>query len=174
VSTLDPVVRSHIEASDRALRDNDRETALRHAREAVTLAPNQSDALRQLAAALIAFGPSTEAVDAIESAVTLRPNDAALLTMRAIVLEANGRPRDAIAAFRHADDVANHSTSSLYNLGRALSKYASPEESLKVLDQVLQRDERHRGARATRAELLRQLGRIDETTTEYRRLIALD
>jgi tetratricopeptide (TPR) repeat protein len=174
VSALDPAVRSHIDASDRALRANDRETALRHAREAVTLAPAHSDALRQLAAALIAFGPSSEAMDAIERAVTLRPNDAALLTTRAIVLEANGRPRDAIAAFRHADDVANHSTASLYNLGRALSKYASPEESLTVLDQVLQRDERHRGARATRAELLRQLGRIDETTVEYRRLLAMD
>ena len=174
MSEPDPIVRSHIDASDRALRANDRETALRHAREAARLAPTQSNALRQLSAALIAFGPSSEAMDAIERAVALRPNDAALLTMRAIVLETNGRLRDAVAAFRHADDVSNHSTSSLYNLGRALSKYASPEESLAVLDQVLRRDERHRGARATRAELLRQLGRIEETSIEYRRLLASD
>lgn len=174
MSALDPAVGSHIGASERALRGNDRQTALRHAREAARLAPTQVDALRQLAAALSAFGPSDEAIAVIERAVALRPRDVASLTMRAIVLEANGRPRDALAAFRHADDIAQHSTQSLYNLGRALSKFATPEESLPVLDQVLQRDAAHRGARATRAELLRQLGRIDETIAEYRHLLAQD
>lgn len=174
MSALDPAVRSHIEASERALRANDAQTAIRHAREAARLAPDHPDALRQLAAALTAFGPSVESIAAIERAIALRPGDARLVTTQAIVLEANGRGEDALAAFRRADETAGHTVSSLYNLGRALSKYASLEESLRVLDQVVWRDERHRGARATRAELFRRVGRIDEAVAEYRGLLALD
>ena len=174
MSVLDPTARACIDASERALRANDRESALRSARDAIRQAPSHPDALRQLAAALTAFGPSAEALEAIGRAVAAQPEDVGILTTHAIVLETNGRQRDALAAFRKADEVAQHATSSLYNLGRALGKYGSPEESLRVLDQVLQRDQRHRGARATRAELFRQIGRIDDTIADYRQLLAQD
>jgi tetratricopeptide (TPR) repeat protein len=174
MTITDPTIRQHLDASERALRADDRQAALRHAREALRLAPGHADTLRQLAAALAALGPSAEAVDAIERAVASRPDDAALITVRAIVLETNGRPHDALAAFRRAAELAHQSTSSLYNLGRALAKYAAPAESLSVLDQVLARDAAHVGARTARAEMLRQLGRAADSAADYRQLIERD
>jgi tetratricopeptide (TPR) repeat protein len=97
-----------------------------------------------------------------------------LLTTRAIVLEVNGRRDDAVTAFRQASAAAPGSAAHTYNLGRALSKYASADESLKTLERALVLQPDHRAARATKAEVLRQLGRTEESITEYRQLLARD
>ena len=172
-SALSDVVRAHLDASAKALRQNDLNAALQSARHAAQLAPNHPDTLRQLAIALSAHGPSTDALAYIDRAIALRSGDPSLLSTRAIVLEVNGQRDESIATFRRASAAAPTSVVHLYNLGRALSKFAQAE-SLIELDRTLAIDPNHRGARATKAEIFRQLGRTEEAIAEYRRLLARD
>jgi tetratricopeptide (TPR) repeat protein len=171
-NSLSDAVRAQLDASEKALRQNDHNAALQFATSASHLAPDHPDTLRQMAAVLCARGPSAEALGLIDRAVAARPGDPGLLTTRAIVLEVNGKRDEAVAAFRQASAAAPGSVALMYNLGRALSKYASAEESLKTLDRALALEPNHRGARATKAEVLRQLGRTEETIAEYRQLLA--
>jgi tetratricopeptide (TPR) repeat protein len=171
--SLSGAVRAHLDASEKALRQNDLNTALQAAKNAVQLAPNHPDTLRQIAAALSAHGPSTDALAHIDRAIALRAGDPNLLSTRAIVLEVNGQRDESIAAFRRASAAAPASVTHLYNLARALSKF-SAAESLTVLDSAIAIDPKHRGARATKAEVLRQLGRTEDAIAEYRRLLARD
>ena len=173
MNSLSGAARAQLDASEKALRQNDLSAALQFARSAADLAPDHPDTLRQMAAALSAQGPSADALAFIDRAIVLRPGDPNLVSTRAIVLQINGQRDESIAAFRHASAAAPGSVPHLYNLGRALSKFASAE-SLTVLDRALELDAEHRGARATRAEVLRQLGRTEEAIAEYRQLLARD
>ena len=163
-----------LQASEHALRRNDRETALRLAREAFAAAPDQPDVLRQLAAALSAFGASPHALMHIDRAVVLRPDDAALLSTRGVVLEVNGQRDAALAAFRRASELAPHSAALAYNLGRALSKFGQGDDALRALERAIAIDPAHRAARATRAAVFRQLGKTADAIAAYRELIAAD
>ncbi len=173
LSSLPNSVRAHLDASEKALRQNDLTGALQSARSAVALVPDHPDTLRQIAVALSAHGPSPDALTYIDRAITLRPGDPNLFTTRAIVLEVNGQRDESISAFRGASAAAPGSVVHLYNLGRALSKFAA-DESLTVLDQALAIDPNHRGVRAMKSKVLRQLGRTGEAIAEYRELLARD
>jgi tetratricopeptide (TPR) repeat protein len=166
-------MRAQLDASENALRQNDRDAALQLARSAANLAPDHPDTLRQMAVALSAHGPSADALAFIDRAIAQRPGDANLMSARAIVLQVNGQRDESIAAFRRASAAAPGSVVHLYNLGRALSKFASTE-SLAVLDSALEVDPDHRGARATKAQVLRHLGRTKDAIAEYRQLLARD
>jgi tetratricopeptide (TPR) repeat protein len=172
-ASLPSAVRAHLDASEKALRQNDLNGALQSARSAVQLVPDHPDTLRQIAVALSAHGPSPHALTYIDRAILLRPGDPNLLTTRAIVLEVNGQRDESIASFRRASAAAPASAVHLYNLGRALSKFAA-DESLTVLDRASALDPDHRGIRALKSKVLRQLGRSEEAIAEYRQLLARD
>ncbi len=171
--SLSSNIRAQLDASEKALRQNDLDAALQFARSAANLAPDHPDTLRQIAVALSAHGPSADALSFIDRAIALRPDDPNLMSARAIVLQVNGQRDESIAAFRRASAAAPGSVAHLYNLGRALSKFASAD-SLAVLDRALDFDPDHRGARATKAMALRHLGRTGEAIAEYRQLLARD
>lgn len=166
-------IRAQIDASENALRQNDRDGALQFARSAASLAPDHPDTLRQMAVVLSSYGPSADALAFIDRSIALRPGDANLMSAQAIVLQVNGQRDESIAAFRRASAAAPDSVAHLYNLGRALSKFESIE-SLAVLHRALELEPEHRSARATKAQVLRQLGRTDEAIAEYRQLLARD
>ncbi len=130
--------------------------------------------LRRLALALVAQGPSEEAVVAIGRAVAQCPEDGVLANAQAIVLERNGKRDAAIQALSRAYALQPDSVEIGYHYGRSLALHGDNEVALSVLERILQLSPEHRDARATLAFALGETGRTGEAIAHYRHLLQRD
>ncbi|MGH8123465.1 MAG: sulfotransferase [Rudaea sp.] len=176
-SRLDGLAAQTIEAlrqSSQALQGRDVAQAIRAARQAAQAAPEHPEVLRRLALALVAQGPSEEAVAAIARAVAQRPDDGVLANAQAIVLQRSGLQDAALDALGRAYALQPHSAEIAYNYGRVLGLRFDSEKALKVLEHAVALAPEQRDARATLAMVLGQLGRSAESIAQYRYLLQRD
>jgi Flp pilus assembly protein TadD len=168
---LTPEVIETLKQSSHASDRRDAAQAVRLVRKAAEVAPDHPEVLRRLALALVAQGPSEEALTAIGRAVAQRPDDGVLANAQAIVLQRNGQPDAAIAALGRAHTLQPESVDIAYHYGRALTLRGDGEHAVSALERVIELAPTHRDGRATLALALGQLGRSADAIAQYRVLL---
>jgi tetratricopeptide (TPR) repeat protein len=142
--------------------------------QAVEIDPENADAWRDLAEALLYQNRLTEAMNAIQHALELRPDDASGLIDLGHGALASGRTDDAASYFAQAVDRDPGNVAarrSLIDVYRATGK---TEEALKAAENLLQLEPDDVLATIDAAELNLALGRAENAALEYSRLTAID
>jgi tetratricopeptide (TPR) repeat protein len=149
--------------------------ALKAARQAASLAPQNFDAQFTLGRALYGAGDSAGAARAFRAAVALRPSDARALFFLATTLERAGEDAEALAAYRELAKLRPNDAEGHLGLGVLLVKKggADVEEGLSELARALEINPNLYEARVTLGRSLVARGRAAESVEHLKRAAAL-
>lgn len=129
-----------------ALQSGHYREAVRHLRQAARIAPDQAQAVANLATALRAIGRLREAEDEARRAVELAPSQPQFVANLGQVLADRGQWEDALACFERALEQAPQHAIYRYDVGRALNRLERYDEAEKRLREALETLSAHRDA----------------------------
>jgi Tfp pilus assembly protein PilF len=139
--------------------------------EALAAAPDHPEILRLRAVTLHMRQQHAEAVELLRRASALRPDDAAIWNNLGSALGESGDVEGAYEAFRRATASKPETSASWFNLGKACDVLLRSEDAEAACSHALALDPAHLPSRLLRADVLKTLGRIDEATAEFRRVL---
>ena len=149
--------------------------ALKSARQAVQLAPDNFDAQFTLGRALFGTGDDAAAAKAFRAAIALRPSNAQALFFLATTLEHGGEADQALAAYRELVSLQPGVAEGHLGLGVLLLKRsdAEAEEGIRELQKALEINPDIYEARVTLGRTLVMRGRAAEAIEHLRRAAEL-
>lgn len=151
---------------------NDRpEDAVETYRAAVESDPDNVDARRSLAIALLDMGDAAAAVSELEAAVELEPNNAQLHFDLGNARQTQGKTKAAIDALTRAIEITPDYASALFNRANAHMRENRWTDALSDLQRLLELDPTHSRARYQRAMAMANTGRASEGITLLRELL---
>jgi tetratricopeptide (TPR) repeat protein len=142
-------------------------------RQAAALQPDNAQAYTNLGNALQDAGELEEALRAQRRALSLNPGYAEAHNNMGSVLTALGRSAEAVESFLRAATLAPGFALAHVNLGNVLKAQGLLAEAVESYVQALSLEPRAELCRQV-AELLRELGRLEESATAYRRGLELE
>ncbi|MGH2933606.1 MAG: tetratricopeptide repeat protein [Gaiellaceae bacterium] len=151
-----------------------RDDAVAQLQEAVAADPQNADALRDLADALLAEGRLDEAAGAIEHAVELRPGDAAALVDLAHAVHGAGRLQEAIG---HLEQALEHEVGNVAALRGLVGMYREAgrlEDAREAGRKVVTFRPEDVQTALEVAEITLELGRLDDAYEAFRWLRDVD
>lgn len=169
---LNPTAAQQIVATAQALeagRPND--AAIRLA-PVLAAYPDQPEVLRLHAGILSQRGDYRTALASMRRALVLRPDDALYYNTLASILGASGEFDTAIVALRRACELQPTLAVAWYNLGILLTRSVRHEEAMIALKTAVVLAPDHVAARALLGDMLRMQGQVQESQSEYRKVIA--
>ena len=152
--------------------DNPQWPAVNEAMQAVTLAPQDTEAKLVLARALAVHGRFAEAGDLVQELRRVKPQDAELLDIAAIVARGQGRSAEAAADAARAE--ALQEGAARRHLAEQLVQNGDTDQAVKNLTDWLDAHSDDSETRNVLAELCVNTGRLAEARTHYLRLAAQD
>ena len=151
--------------------------AERNLLRAAELAPDQTDALRELATLYLRMGRLEDANAIAARARQLEPRSPATLHAGAEALRSQKRNDEAIAVYREALEMDSESAASHAGIGMALFDLQRYEEAIRSLERAFDIDpdlpEASSLHRVT-GQALQELGRLEEATPRFERAFELD
>ena len=136
--------------------------------EALAAAPDHPELLRLRAVTLHMRHRYAEAVALLRRAAALRPDDALIQNNLGSALGESGDLEGALDAFRRTSEAAPDLAASWFNLGKACDALLRSQESEAAYTRALAIDPANLPARIMRANVLKTLGRLDESEAEFR------
>lgn len=140
----------------------------------LALAPDDTDAIRMLAAAAQRRGDHVKSADCLRRAIAASPDDFALRVGFGIALYELGRVDESLTHLRRACDLAPASSLAWFNLGKALEKEAHTEEGITAFRRALNLDPSHVPARLSLARSLASVGQVQAAVAEFRETLRRD
>lgn len=162
---------SLLRQGERCLERGDVAAAERCFAEAQRSAPGHPEPMRGRVQALLRLRQPQAAIELLRTALLHQPGDGSLFNLLGGALADAGRHAEAIDAFRHACAADATSAAAWANLGNALALAQHTDASEAPLRRALELDPQLESARFLLAEALMMLGRIDESTAQYRELL---
>lgn len=150
-----------------------REIATR-CRSVLARQPDDIEALKFLAAALLAQGESSEGIACLRRIIQLAPDAADTHANLAYVLAATGDPNGAIDNYRHAVRLRADDPNVWNNFAALLKALARYDEAESCCRAGLQADAGHAALHRTLAGVLFEQGRVDAAIVEIRAALALN
>lgn len=169
---LDGAAAQHVMAAAQALALGRADQAETQLRPAVSAFPNHPEVLRLRAGVLSLRGQYPEAITTMQHAVNLRPTDPLYHNTLGTVLGASGNFDDAVRALRRACELQPGLAVAWYNLGVMLTRCVRIAEATEALQRAVRLDPANMDARALLGDMLRVGGRVEESATEYRNVLA--
>ncbi len=162
----------------RASRETGRlEAAEENLLRAAELAPDRTDALRELATLYLRMGRLEDANAIAARAQQIEPNTPAVLHTRAETRRKQERYDEAVALYREALEIDPESATAHTGLGMALFELQRYEEAIGSLERAFTIDpdlpEASSLHRVT-GQVLQQLGRLEEAAPRFERALELD
>ncbi|MEO6689534.1 MAG: tetratricopeptide repeat protein, partial [Dokdonella sp.] len=162
----------HLEVSadlgTRLLENGEVARGLREIGRALLEAPEHPELLRLRALGLMLQGEVGQALECYHEAAQRWPEDALIACQLGAALAQNGDMPAAEEAFRRAIAQDPLLIDGWYNLGHALDARADTAGACHAFERVLQIRPDHLSARVQRGEMLKMLGRLDESEREFR------
>lgn len=134
--------------------------------------PGHPEVLRLRAGILNLRGDYPGARSAMERAVELRPMDALYHNTLGTVLATAGDYDAAIRALHRACELQPGLSSAWYNLGVMLTRCVRYEEAVEALQRAVELAPDNMDARALLGDMLRVGGQVQESATQYRRVLS--
>ena len=150
------------------------ENAIQDARRAIALKPGFAEAYFNLGNALRALEKFQEALSEYDSALSLNPGYVKALVGRGLAAFGLRRFDEAIGAYQRALELSPSNVEAAANLGAALYAAKRYEDSLQCVDRALNADPRLGKAWLTRANVLRNLNRLEEAEHAARKAVDYD
>jgi tetratricopeptide (TPR) repeat protein len=148
--------------------------AVEQLEQAASIEPENADAWRDLADALLSEGRVDDAAGAIERAVERRPADPASLVDLAHVLHALGRPEAAIETLERALELDGSDVAVLNGLVGMYRSAGRPDDALTAALELSSHSPNDTGSALDVAELALELGRPDVALEAFRHLRELE
>ncbi len=142
-------------------------------REILVQAPNNSDALHLLGAALQSMGRVAEAVEPFRRAAQVQPNNAQVHTRLGGILRQLGRAEEALFHFQRAAELAPNDAVVQINLGQMLLSLDRPEEAVPPCREAVRLQPGRATLHLVLADALRWAGQFDAARLSYLRAIEL-
>lgn len=143
--------------------------AARSAYESVLdLAPNDVDALNNLALVLLAQGSADRAEVALRRALSLAPKNGGAWSNLGAVLKARGRNSDAIAAFQHALDIDPDNEGARVSLAQEYFAIGSLDQARMMLADVVSSNPDNAEAQYSLGQVLERQGDVAGAARAYR------
>ena len=140
----------------------------------LALAPDDTDAIRMLAAVAQRRGDHVKTVDCFRRAIAASPDDFALRVGLGIALYELGKIDESLIHLRRACDLAPESSLAWFNLGKALEKEAHTEEGITAFRRALDLDPSHISARLSLARSQASIGQVEAAVAEFREMLRRD
>lgn len=134
--------------------------------------PDHPEVLRLHAGILNLRGEFQTALKTMRRAVELRPHDPLYLNTLAVIQGDGGDPDAAIETLQRACRIEPGLAVAWFNLGTMLVRCVRNEEAIEALQRAVAIEPGHMEARALLGDLLRVGGNIQESTAEYRKVLA--
>lgn len=160
-----------IEIED-ALKSRQFEAAVANAEALVGDQPGNPEARRLLAAALRGSGRDEEALQLLRQLASDEPDNALVQNSLGAALRMNGELDAAHDAFRKAVALAPRLAPAWYNLAVVLFMQERVAEGVGAIDRVVDIVPNHSPALILRTDMMREQGRINLVTNEYRKMLA--
>jgi tetratricopeptide (TPR) repeat protein len=160
-----------IEIED-ALKASQFERAIGLANALLLDVPGHAETRRLLAAALRGAGRDEEAMPLLKELAAQEPDNALIQNSLGAAHRMNGELEPAHEAFRRAVTLNPKLAPAWYNLAVVLFMQDHVDEGLAAVDQVINLVPHHGPALLMRSDMMREQGRIDMVTSEYRRMLA--
>jgi len=148
--------------------------AIEALQQATRIAPDEVDAWRHLAVALMTAGELNEAVDAFRSLLHLRPNSVPVMVDLGNVLFMLGRVEEAIHMMEQACRAQPGDLQILRNLADIYASASRPERALATTAEILELRPDDVLANCDAAWLFLQMERYDEAANTFRHLRKID
>ena len=162
----------HLATLEKSLRRGDFADAVRLAEQVLRQAPAHVEARRLHCAALRGAGYAGRALQLLEQLAAEAPDNALVQNSLGAALRERGDLDGAAAAFRRACEIAPDLAPAWYNLAVILLMREQVEEGLAAIERAVELAPGNEAIRVLRTDVLREQGRIDFVTAEYRSLIA--
>ncbi len=160
-----------IEIED-ALKAKQFEPAVEQAEALLRNRPGHGEARRLLAAALRGCNRDEEALQLLRDLAQEEPDNALVQNSLGAALRMNGEIDEARDAFGRAIALAPELAPAWYNLAITLFMLERVDDGLAAVDKVIQLIPNHEPALVMRADMIREQGRIELVTNEYRKMLA--
>ena len=155
-----------------ALKAKQFEPAVEHAQALLRDRPGHIETRRLLAAALRGCDRDEEALQLLRDLAREEPDNALIQNSLGAALRMNGDLDAARAAFARAVKLAPKLAPAWYNLAVALFMLERVDDGLAAVDRIIELIPNHEPAYVMRADMIREQGRIDLVTSEYRKMLA--
>jgi tetratricopeptide (TPR) repeat protein len=155
-----------------ALKAQQFEPAVERANDLLRDRPGHAEARRLLAAALRGCGRDDEALALLQALAAEQPDNALIQNSLGAALRMNGELEPAEKAFRRAVTAAPKLAPAWYNLAVVLFMQDRVDEGLGAIDRVIDIVPHHEPALIMRSDMMREQGRVNLVTTEYRKMLA--
>jgi tetratricopeptide (TPR) repeat protein len=150
------------------------EAALPELRAAVQERPEDPDAERELAWALVSLNRWEEARPVLQDAVRLNPEDSELLNGLGLADMETGRMAGAVPLFQRAIDVDPKNSRAHHNLAWAFYRLGHFDQADSAYRAILRADPEVASAHAGLGSVLLETGPRDDAETEFREALRLD
>ena len=160
-----------IEIED-ALKGKQFEAAVDHANALLRDRPGHAETRRLLAAALRGSNRDDEALALLRQLAADEPDNALIHNSLGAALRMSGELDEAKAAFRRAVTLSPALAPAWYNLAVVLFMQDQVDEGVGAVDRVIDLVPHHGPALIMRSDMMREQGRINLVTTEYRNMLA--
>lgn len=165
---------SLLRVAGRAGVELDLREAIDYLQRAVDLEPENADAWRELADALLYDGRAVEATKALKRAAELQPDDAEVLLDLAHAARAAGNVDDAVEYVNQAAERDPGSPAALRALIDVHRSAGRLEQAIEAAQQLVETAPEDVGALLDLAQLSLEVGSADEASTAFSRLRQLD
>lgn len=162
-----------LDEARKALASGQSDRALQILRTIATNHANDSIALHDAGVMLASARLTGEAIDYFQRSIEANPNFARARFNLGLALRILGRADEAIQQFRLAMQIAPDAVEPCIELADVMGDVGRTEESIALLDAAAIRFANSDRFHATRAHLLRRVGRLDQAAESLRRAIAL-
>jgi tetratricopeptide (TPR) repeat protein len=155
-----------------ALKAKQFEPAVEQAEALLRERPGHIETRRLLAAALRGCDRDEEALHLLHTLAQEEPDNALIQNSLGAALRMSGDLDAARAAFERAVSLAPTLAPAWYNLAIAQFMLERVDDGLAAVDKIIELFPNHEGAYVMRADMIREQGRIDLITSEYRKILA--
>jgi tetratricopeptide (TPR) repeat protein len=160
-----------IEIED-ALKAKQFEQAVEHANALLRDHPDHAESKRLLAAALRGCDRDEEALQLLRELAVQEPDNALVHNSLGAALRMNGELDPAGDAFRRAVALSPKLAPAWYNLAIVLFMQERVDDGMAAVDRVVDLVPHHEPALIMRSDMMREQGRVNLVTTEYRKMLA--
>jgi tetratricopeptide (TPR) repeat protein len=164
---------SYARAAWECFKANDYEDAERQARKALTLNPQNDDALRCLGLALFGRGQYDEAIRYLSDAAKIRPDFGEIQVDLGAVFLARNMPEEAVGHLRKGLELAPDSPEAHFNLGVAAFGRQDKQEAVTYWLRTVELKPNHYAAHHNLALALDERGDTDKALDHYRKAAQL-
>lgn len=155
-------------------RRGDHQAAVRHARTAVELEPDDPGARMAYRNALLDSGDVDRLRGEVEAALAADPDNVAARVRLAEILDGEGRTADAAAELRRAVDLSPGEVELRFLYGQLLGKLDRLSEAMAQFAEVVDRDPRHVEAHRILAAAAMRGGYLEPAAAHYGAILAVE